>query len=257
MAYPGYYFWDYCTEPFHAAVVAASKIEPEKEIFQLDEMKIALRLTTSDTRDDTYITGLISAARKHIELATGRSLVRRDYVMGLNRFPNLYWDKTDRINLWYPPLFDCDTIKYIDVDGAEQSLLSGRDFQVDFLGEPGRLAPLSGSCWPATKYRVMNAVRIEYTAGYEVDPTIEQPETSELTNIPAEAEVTTALVDRSIPVDLVNGVKQLVAHWYQNRQPVNAIPGAGGAYQILPMHVQEIVNDYVFETLTPTLTPEF
>ena len=140
----------------------------------------------------------------------------------------------------------------------------------DFAGEPGRVAPLAQGSWPATKFGVLNAVRVFYKAGYEANSNqrlstdavdanfkVDEPEEEIVDNISADSQVTRITVDRTVPNDLVNGMMELVAHWFSNRYPVQAIPGAGGAYQILPWHVEKIFDDYVFDTLTPTISPNF
>jgi hypothetical protein len=204
----------------------------------------------------------------HAERHTRRSLVKKPYLMSLSRFPNLYFDKSDKINLWHPPLIGNVSIKYIDIDGATQTLTSGKDFQVDFAGEPGRVAPIAQSWWPQTKWGVMNAVRIFYTAGYEpnseerlatdaVGTNVDEPEVNAVDLPPADSQVSTWLIDRTIPNDLVNGIMELIGHWYQNRIPVVTVAGAGGTHVILPWHVEKILDDYAFETLTPTISAEF
>jgi len=189
-------------------------------------------------------------------------------MMSLSRFPTIAYDKTETINLWYPPLVSDVSIKYIDIAGNEQTLYSGQDFQVDYAGEPGRVAPLCDSCWPQSRWRVLDAVRIFYTAGYEAKSNLRpeadavavdvvEPEIDQVNTIPAPSQVTQIQVDRTIPNDLVTAMMELAMHWYQNRTPVQAIPGAGGAYQILPWHVEKIFDDYVFDTQTPTVSPDF
>lgn len=240
----------------------------EMEIISLSAMKEFLRDPISGTQNDSRIKSLIVSARVHAERHTHRSMTKKQFMMSLARFPHLYCDKTISINLWYPPLTGKVSIKYIDSNGDEQTLVAGRDFQVDFAGEPGRVAPLASASWPSTKYGVLQAVRIFYEAGYEaasnqrldtdaVAVTEDEPEQETVDVVPSTGQVDRVTVDRTIPNDLVNGMMELVAHWYSNRYPVQAIPGAGGAYQILPWHVEKIFDDYVFDTLTETISPDF
>src|ERR1019366_6132065 len=134
----------------------------------------------------------------------------------------------------------------------------GDGFQVDFAGEPGRVAPPAQQCWPPTKWGVLNAVRIFYTAGYETASTLRLSPDAVSTNVdepeidavdePGDSQVGTWTIDRAIPNDLVNALMQLAAHWYQNRIPIVTIAGAGGTHVVLPWHVEKILDDYVFET---------
>jgi hypothetical protein len=267
--------YDYYAVPLRASVVTVGPpdgAENYVEVVSLDAMKDFLKESLTQTANDNRIKSLIVSARKYFELYTRRSITKKRYLMSLSRFPNIYWDKSDKINLWHPPLTGEVSIKYIDLDGIERNMISGRDFQVDYAGEPGRIAPLASTqvaCWPPTQFRVLNAVRIFYVAGYEPNSTlrlesdaiatnVEEPETEEVGSIPAESQVTTWEIDRTVPADLVNGIMQLVLHWYQNRDAVIAVPGAGGIYNILPLHVQEILDAFKFgNDLTSTVTPEF
>lgn len=261
------------SQPYYGALPALRPSvvvvgEVETEILSLAAMRTALKVTPTDTTQDDYIKSLIISARVHCERHTHRSLSKKPYLMNLSRFPNLHCDRTDRINLWYPPLTAEVSVKYIDIDGAEQTLISGRDFQVDFAGEPGRIAPIAQTIWPVTKVGVLNAVRIFYTAGYEAASTLRpesdaeaanvpEPETEAVAEDPGDSQVVSLEVDRTIPNDLVLANKQLVNHWYQNRAPVVTIAGAGGVHQVLPWHIEKILDDWTFDTLTPTVTPEY
>lgn len=259
-------FYEGYAVPLRPSVIITQP--PDSEIISLVAMKEFLKDRLDQTTNDNRILSLIISARMHAERHTHRSMCKKQYMMSLSRFPNLYCDKTDIINLWYPPLVGNLEIKYIDSNGVEQSLTSGTNFQVDFAGEPGRVAPIAQSAWPSTKWGVLNAVRIFYKAGYEaksnqrlstdaVNVSVDEPEEEIVDQISADSQVTRITVDRTIPNDLVNGMMELVAHWFSNRYPVQAIPGAGGAYQILPWHVEKIFDDYIFDTLTPTISPNF
>ncbi len=89
----------------------------EGEVISLDAMKEILRDPAAQTVNNARITSWIVSARKHAERYTRRSLVKKRYLMCLSRFPNYYWDRTDKINLWYPPLAGDVSIKYIDING--------------------------------------------------------------------------------------------------------------------------------------------
>jgi uncharacterized phiE125 gp8 family phage protein len=254
----------YTGVPLRASVVVVG--EAAAEIVTLDAMRAALKVNPTDTSNDDYIRSLIISARHHGELHTNRSLSKKPYLMSLSRFPNVFYDRTDKINLWYPPLTGNVSIKYIDKDGAQQTMISGQNFQVDSAGEPGRVAPLAQSFWPSTKIGALNAVQIFYTAGYEAGSSLRQndaeannvhePET-ETVQVPESGQVSTLIVDRTIPNDLVLAIKQLVMHWYQNRVPIVTIAGAGGTHAVLPWHVEKIFDNRTYETLTPTITPEY
>ncbi|MGH6895768.1 MAG: hypothetical protein ACREJ5_04375 [Geminicoccaceae bacterium] len=93
-----------------------------------------------------------------------------DGVLGRALEPQVLEYRIDRfadpICLPLPPLVSVDLIKYIDPDGVEQTLASFRVFGV---GGDGRIEPVFGSSFPATR-PLPEAVQITFTAG-EVTPT--------------------------------------------------------------------------------------
>lgn len=261
--------------PIHVSVVPTGP--PEAEIVSLTSAIRFLRVTTSvptttgNEQDDNLIKALIVGARELLEKHTWRSLAKRGFVQYMDRFPHsgVYGLSGSRrvhnrghhrerlaIKLWHPPLIACDQIVYIGVDGEEHTLISGKDFQVDFASEPGRLLPLQGQFWPDTLYGVVNAVRIPFTAGYEVQSaeepagqtdveTVSEPETNQVSDVAdAISQVKTYSIDRTIPQPLATAVSQLVTHWWLNRSIVVAQAGAGGKFNALPWHIEQMVEAY-------------
>jgi hypothetical protein len=249
-------------------IIAKAAALPEAEPVSLKAMKRFLNVPITTNENDDLIASLITAARQKAEGVTWRSLCKKDYVQYMSGFPGSHHDSFGSpghgrifirhnddalaIKLRNPPLISVEKITYIDLTGTAVDLVSGTDFQVDFASEPGRVAPNYGNFWPLTAHRVENAVRIFYTAGYEVNaeqraasevdnPTVDEPETEtvEHANTYAVNEIT---VDRSVPEMIVTAIKQLVKHWYDNRSPVIATAGAGGHFAPLPLHVEEILN---------------
>lgn len=142
-------------------------------------------LRVSIATDDTLIDTLVVAARQWFEAATWRKLVAGTETEYFDTFPNI-------IRLKNPPLRDVTSIKYYDLDDAQQTL-GATLYQEDIVTEPGRVRPVSGQSWPST-YDRMNAVEVIYDAGY----------------------VNAAAVPQSIK----QGILMLVAHWYENREGV-------------------------------------
>ena len=252
-SYP--YSWPH--EQLKMSIVRASASDAEP--ISLDAAKAFLQVTHS--LDDDLINSLIKAAREYAEKKTGKSLTKKDYILALNRFPNIYCDGTTAIDLWPPPLTECNEIKYIGTDGIETSISSGLGFQVDFASEPGRVAPLVGQCWPATLWGAMNAVRVLFTAGYECrstetvgdnDAVVDEPEHESVIMPSMDSQVTEWDIDRTIPTDLLTAIKQVVLHWYRNRDVVIAMPGAGGVYAPLPVHLDEIISQHRVMNLAMT-----
>lgn len=161
---------------------------PAAEPVSLTEAKAHLRVDVAD--DDLLIGALIVAARQHAETITRRVLVTQSWKMTLDQFPapgmnissaNWYgpqWGNSPgplsairpdgrsgyEITPPLPPLQTVDSIKYIDQDGAQQTLAPSA-YLVDTISEPARITPAYGTTWPATQNRI-NAVEVAFTAGY-------------------------------------------------------------------------------------------
>lgn len=242
-------------------------------IVSLSTTKSFLRIAANDTSSDDLITFLIAGATRKAEAQTWRSLVKKPYVQYMSGFPRRHLhdhyisplshrvyvrrevSDPQAIKLLYPPLVSVDHLIYIDLNGDEQTLVPGQDFQVDPATEPGEIAPLAGNIWPYTKWGVHNAVRVYYTAGYEINAsdragadvgTVTEPETeSDASGAPnPPAQVTTYDLMRTIPEDLALAIQQLAVHWYQNRDPVIAGAGSGGKFLPLPAHFEETFLTY-------------
>jgi len=141
------------------------KTEPAEEPVTLVEAKLHLRVDCSD--DDAYITTLIKAATKHAERFQRRSYITQTLELRLDRFPRYL------IELQRPPVSAVVTVKYIDSAGTLQTLSSSL-YTTDFNSYMPRLVPAFNQIWPTTRH-VIDAVTIEYTAGYGAAATV--PET--------------------------------------------------------------------------------
>lgn len=130
---------------------------PSTEPITLARAKLHLRVDHSD--EDDLITELITAARMDCEDRIQRTLVTTGWTWPLDAFPPC----GGVLTVPMPPLVSLTSVQYVDADGAAQPLAL-EDLHIDVLGQPGRIAPASGS-WPATASRI-NAVTVVYTAGY-------------------------------------------------------------------------------------------
>lgn len=107
--------------------------------------------------EDSYIQGLITAARIACENRIERSLISTPWEVTMDAFP-------DAIVLAMPPVISVTSVKFIDQDGIEQTL-DPNDYIVDTKSEPGYIVPAVGKAWPDTQDRI-NAVTVAYLAGY-------------------------------------------------------------------------------------------
>lgn len=117
--------------------------------------------------EDGYIARLMLTSLRMAERVTNRSLLPTSWRQVHARFPY-------EIVLQRPPLLTVSGIMYVDPDGAEQTLDGGSPeafWMIAPLGPrapKGRLRPLYGTCWPATRCQP-DAVRVTFTAGYPLN----------------------------------------------------------------------------------------
>lgn len=131
------------------------KTEPASEPVTKTELRAQLR--SHDTTDDTLLDVLIVAARQAIENACRRSMLPTTYELYLDEFPKV-------VELLNGPVASVTSVKYLDASAVEQTL-DAADYRTDLKSIVARITPAYESSWPTT-YGVMNAVTVEYVAGY-------------------------------------------------------------------------------------------
>jgi uncharacterized phiE125 gp8 family phage protein len=141
------------------SLITAPLLEP----LTLIETKDHLRYTASD--QDALISELIPAARRFAENYCQRALITQTWDFILDRFPAGH---RAPIELPFAPLQSVTTITYTDTAG-DPTVLSAALYQVDAVSEPGRVAPVFGENWPATRAE-LNAVIVRIIAGYGDSP---------------------------------------------------------------------------------------
>jgi uncharacterized phiE125 gp8 family phage protein len=165
------------------------KTAPTIEPVAAAEVRQQLRIDSAE--EDSLLNAYIEAARIRAEEVTGRALVTQTWELRMDAFP-------DEIRCPRPPLIAVSSIQYIDTNGDTQSFT---DYIADTKTEPGRIVPglsrygINSVSWPTT-LDTPNAVTVTYTAGYGA---------------------TAASVPRIIRLAIMH----VVAHWYENREPVN------------------------------------
>jgi len=129
---------------------------PSEEPLTLAELKTHLRVDTTD--DDTYISGLGQSAREWCEGFCNRQFVTATWDWSIDRFQN-------ELLLPKPELQSVGSIKYIDSDGATQTV-SSSIYDVDIDQQPGRVRLAYGKSWPDDRRATPNCVIIRFDAGY-------------------------------------------------------------------------------------------
>ena len=128
----------------------AVSIEDARETLRLDD----------DALDATLMIHIQGITRE-AEHATGRAFINRPMRLTLDSF-------TDALRLDLSPIFSVESVKFIDTAGVLQTL-DPADYYADKISEPGYIVPGRGKAWPATADQ-LNAVTVDYTAGYGLDP---------------------------------------------------------------------------------------
>lgn len=157
---------------------------PASEPITTAEAKTHCRVSTS--ADDTYIDTLITAARLYVEGRTGRALVTQTWKLYLDSFPD-----DDNFPLPRFPVASVTHVKYYDTDGTQQTWNSS-NYHSLLTARPPLIALAPDIDWPDTQDRY-RAVEIQFIAGQAA---------------------------ASVPADVKQLVKFLVAHWYESREPV-------------------------------------
>lgn len=165
---------------------------PAAEPLSLAEFKLAARVTNAV--EDTLITDIvIPGARRKYELDTRRQIVTTTYDYILQDFPTSRAGEFSRIEIPRPPLFSVTSVKYIDVDGVEQTLEASK-YKVTAGKVPGQVYPAPSEQWPVTQTTLVDErVTIRFIAGVavaSVDPTDKQ------------------------------AISLLALHWFENREAV-------------------------------------
>ncbi|MBD9376193.1 hypothetical protein [Pseudoxanthomonas sp. PXM04] len=112
--------------------------------------------TSHDARLEAMIAGVVSGLDGYGgEL--GRALVEQEWELAIDTFPS------SALCLPLPPLLSVESVKYIDPEGAEQTLAPAA-YTVE-PGEHGFAMPVHGTRWPATRAQPL-AVRVRFKAGY-------------------------------------------------------------------------------------------
>lgn len=172
----------------------------------VDEVRARLKIDDEDD-DEIGLKRLIAAATRVVENRTQRALITQKWKVTLDAFPC-----GAVIQLPRPPLLSVESIKYIDLNGVEQTL-SSDDYVVDTSTYIGTVYPAYGKSWPSTRSE-RQAVRITFFAGYggavDVEP------------------------------DLVLAILFLVAHYKQNVEAVS-----DRQMYVLPEGVESILSGYV------------
>jgi uncharacterized phiE125 gp8 family phage protein len=187
----------------------------------LDEAKAHLRIEHTD--EDAHISALIQAATRNAESITGTRITQAQVTKKFSEFgPEMYLE-------W--PLISVDQIKYIDKNGAEQTLYDTinspnvtsavfqvvRKWQARLAQGKPYITLAYDQAWPETQ-KQPEAVTVIYTAGYS--PTV-------------------------IPDDLRAASLLMIGHLYANREATVK----GNIINDLPLGYVELLQSHKLYSL--------
>lgn len=143
--------------------------------------------------DDDLIDSLVQATREWTEAFTRRALIDQTWELNFDAFP----DTGIPIELPRPPLSSVTSVKYVDVDGVEQTW-DASNYTVDAPAGPfatfGRVIPNFQVVYPTTRIQ-FNAVTIRYVAGY-------------------------GAAGSAVPEGIIRGMLMHFGHLYEHREEV-------------------------------------
>ena len=197
---------------------------PATEPVTTAELKLFLRIASTDTTEDTLLAEFIKAARIMAEKITKRTIPTTVKTLWLDRFPGdpLGWWDGERegpiygngckseIEIPEPPFASITHIKtYDDQDVASTFASSNYYASSPDENQCGRIVLRSGGVWPVA-LRVADSIEIKYTAGYS-----------------------------SVPESLKVAIKMMAGYLYQNRGDCDAESCAEscGAMKILTPYI--------------------
>ena len=140
---------------------------PAAEPVTLDEAKAHLKVDTSD--DDALIASLITAARARAEWHTGRAMMTQSWTLWLDA-----WPSGGIVEIPLPPLQSVTQVQTYALDDT-MSVLDPSLYQVDVASAPARLALKGIFAPPLANLRAIDAVAVEFTAGYGDASAVPQP----------------------------------------------------------------------------------
>lgn len=138
---------------------------PATEPVSLQEAKDHLRI--SGTSEDTLITSLIESARIQVENYLNRALITQTWDVFYDEWKN-------EMLLPYPPVQSVTSVKYYDLDGAEQTLSASNYWSVT-QSDPGSIVRKYETTWPELQYGRPSAIVVRIVVGYGAADDVPEP----------------------------------------------------------------------------------
>jgi len=124
---------------------------------EADEIRMHARIDSA--AEDDLIEAWVLEAQQQAQHISGRAIGTQTIELAFDAFPG------GPIEIKPTPIQAVQSVRYVDVTGAWQTMPTDAYVLDDFSEFTGWLAPADGASWPATS-PVMNAVRVTYAAGF-------------------------------------------------------------------------------------------
>ena len=177
---------------------------PALEPVTLADAKAHLRVDGTD--EDALIASLTTAARLTLEAETRRAFISQAWTLVLDSWP------IGDVRLPLAPIQALTGVTLVDEDGAVSPVPAALYYVV--FEDTARLVRRRDAVWPMPA-RYAGGIEIAFTAGY-------------------------GAAASDVPEALRRAVLLLVAHWFENREPV----AFGGAASRIPASVDTLVAPY-------------
>lgn len=139
-------------------------IAPVASPVSVAQAKEHLRISQSETADDSMIQRYIEAATDLVERELGRVLVQQTWTLKLDAFPRGCGARGRFIELPKVPARSVSSITYVDTNGATQTLASDQ-YAVHADDWQPFVSEAYGVTWPSTRAQP-DAVTVTFVAGY-------------------------------------------------------------------------------------------
>jgi uncharacterized phiE125 gp8 family phage protein len=179
---------------------------PSVEPITLTDAKLHLRVDTS--AQDTLIQSLIMASRLHIEAALDLALITQSWRLRLDS-----WPRSGTLVLPLRPVEELTAVR-VHVDDDTIETLDVDDFILDGTPNPARVVWRGTGTAPVSPIAA-NGIEIDLVAGYGDAPS-------------------------DVPQPIRQALLLLVAHWYENREPVEI----GATATVIPGSVSSLLSLY-------------
>jgi len=157
---------------------------------------------------DTYVTALISVARRSIERYLKRTLITTTYTAYADKWEGVF-------TLPLPTLQSVESVKYYNNEGVLTTLSENENYWVVNTDDPGQIVKKYDVTYPELQDGRPDAIEIAYTAGY-------------------------GDAASDVPEDIRHAMKLLIGNYYEQRSDIVVGSNAGR----IPNYISDLIHSY-------------